>query len=150
MTSIAKTAVLASIIVLTLLTSPTAASWSPPIPNPVLVFTGAEYFTTGGKNFTRYKYEIFNRAAFPRELFTAAPDLPPCGANTNSDRTWIDVFDVRGKRLNGFCALGSPDALVGIWFAVESDIIPSSWIYIEMNDRKTNTRYKSNLAETVM
>jgi hypothetical protein len=149
MTSIAKAVVLVSIIVLTLLTPPIPAS-PPPIPNPVLVFTGAEYLMTGGKTFTRYKYEVFNRAAYPRELFAAAPDLPPCGANTNSARTWVDVFDQRGKRLNGFCALGGPDALVGIWFAVESDVIPPSWIYIEMNDRKTNTKYKSGLAETTL
>jgi hypothetical protein len=148
MTSIAKAALLASIIALTLSSVP--ASAPPPIPNPVLVFTGAEYLTTDGKAFTRYKYEIFNRAAYPRELFAAAPDLPPCGTNTNSARTWIDVFDQRGKRLNGFCSLASPDALIGIWFAAEADVIPPSWIYIEINDRKTNTKYKSNLAETTL
>ncbi len=131
-------------------TSTPAVSPLPPIPNPVLVLTGTEYYVIGGKNFTRFKYEVFNRSAFPKELFAASPDLPPCGANANSDRTWIDFFDQRGKRLNGFCALGSPDALAGIWFAVESDIIPPSWIYIEMNDRRTNTKYKSNLAETTL
>jgi hypothetical protein len=28
--------------------------------------------------------------------------------------------------------------------------VPPSWVYIEMKDRKTNTKYKSNLAETTM
>ena len=26
--------------------------------------------------------------------------------------------------------------------------IPPSWVYIELNDRQTNTKYKSNLADT--
>ena len=83
-------------------------------------------------------------------MFAAAPSLPPCGLNANSSRTWIDLFDQRGKRLNGFCAIGKPGDLIGIWFAIEADVVPPSWIYIEMNDRQTNTKYKSNLAETVM
>jgi len=40
--------------------------------------------------------------------------------------------------------------LNGIWFGLETDIIPPSYIYIELNDRKTNTKYKSNLAETTL
>jgi len=27
-------------------------------------------------------------------------------------------------------------------------VVPPSWVYIELNDRQTNTKYKSNLAET--
>ena len=27
-------------------------------------------------------------------------------------------------------------------------MVPPSYIYIEMNDRQTNTKYKSNLADT--
>lgn len=128
----------------------TVASPAPAVPNPILVFTGAEYYTTGGKNFVRYRYDVFNKEAFPNDMFAAAPALPPCGTNTNSSRTWIDIFDQRGKRLNGFCAIGSPGNLSGIWFAVEADTLPPSWIYIEMTDRQTNTKYKSNLAESVM
>ena len=36
----------------------------------------------------------------------------------------------------------------GIWFALEKDVIPPSWVYIELSDRKTGTKYRSNLAET--
>jgi hypothetical protein len=81
-------------------------------------------------------------------MFSAAPTLPPCGANTKSSRTWVDIFDQRGKRLNGFCALGSSEHLNSIWFALPEDDLPPSWIYIELNDRQTATKYKSNLAET--
>jgi hypothetical protein len=62
----------------------------------------------------------------------------------------VDVYDQNGKRLNGFCALGKPDDLSNIWFALDEEAVPPSWIYIELNDRKTNTKYKSNLAETTM
>lgn len=120
------------------------------IPNPVLVFSGQEPFKTGGKNFVRYRYFVFNDTSFPNTLFAAAPALPPCGSNTKSSRTWVDLFDQRGKRLNGFCALGGNADLSGIWFALEEGEVPPSWIYIELNDRQTNTKYKSNLAETTM
>jgi hypothetical protein len=62
----------------------------------------------------------------------------------------VDLYDQSGKRLNGFCALGAAKGLNGIWFALEQDVIPPSWIYIELNDRETSTKYKSNLAETTM
>ena len=50
----------------------------------------------------------------------------------------------------GFCALGSPDDLGKIWVAFEEGVVPPSWVYIELNDRVTKTRYKSNLADTVL
>lgn len=120
------------------------------LPNPVLIFVGAEYYSNGGKNFVRYRYDVFNKDVYPDEMFSAAPALPPCGANTRASRTWVDLYDQSGRRLNGFCAIGKPSGLNGIWFAVESDTLPPSWIYIELNDRETNIKYKSNLAETVM
>ena len=119
------------------------------LPNPVLYFMGPEYYSTGGKDYTRYKFAVDNSTAYPDSLFAPAPTLPPCGANTNSSRTWVDFFDSRGKRLNGFCALGKAGNLNGIWFAAEIDVIPPSYVYIEMTDRQTNTKYKSNLADTV-
>jgi len=122
---------------------------SPPLPNPVLYFTGSEYYSADGKDWTRYKFAVDNSTAYPDALFAAAPTLPPCGTNTNSSRTWVDIFDHRGKRLYGFCALGSASNLNKIWFAVERDAIPPSYVYIEMNDRQTSTKYKSNLADTV-
>src|SRR5438105_3601534 len=81
---------------------------APPPPNPVLYFTGTEAFQQGGKEFIRYKYDVLNKDQYPAEMFAAAPNLAPCGANTKSSRTWIDIFDSRGKRLYGFCALSNP------------------------------------------
>jgi hypothetical protein len=120
----------------------------PPLPNPNIVFTGFEYYEADGKQWTRYKYRVDNLMDYPNEMFAAAPELPPCGTNKKSSRTWVDIYDQSGKRLNGFCALANHDGLGDIWFALERDVIPPSWIYMEMIDRKTGTKYKSNLAET--
>ena len=120
------------------------------IPNPVLEFLGQEEIQTGGKSYVRYYFDVFNKDEFPDELFTAAPSLPPCGQNTKASRTWVDIYDQSGKRLNGFCALGKRADLTRIWFALGQDELPPSWVYVELTDRKTNTKYKSNLAETTL
>jgi hypothetical protein len=141
------TVLLASLF-LVFLTHSSASTAPPILPNPVLYLMGTEVFSTGGKQFIRYKYDVLNKADYPADFFAAAPALPPCGANTKASRTWVDIFDQRGKRLYGFCALSKPADLSGIWFALESDVVPPSYVYIEMNDRQTNTKYKSNLADT--
>lgn len=122
----------------------------PPVgqPTPVLYLTGQEYYSTGGKNWVRYKYDVLNKDVYPADMFDAAPTLPPCGLNTNSSRTWVDFYESNGTRIYGFCSLGAPADLGLIWFAKEEGVVPPSWVYIEMTDRQTNTKYKSNLAET--
>lgn len=119
-------------------------------PNPILVLSGTEDYESGGKQWTRYVYFVFNREAYTAELFAPAPDLPPCGANANSSRTWIDMFDQRGKRLYGFCAFQSPANLKYVWFALGRGELPPSWVYLQMTDRKTGATYRSNLAETTL
>jgi hypothetical protein len=111
---------------------------------------GQDPFTANGKNWIRYRYDVANKAEYPADMFAAAPGLPPCGTNTNASRTWVDFFDSTGKRLYGFCALSKPDDLGKIWFALEEGVIPPSYVYIELNDRQTNTKYKSNLADTTL
>jgi len=144
-----KNALLAVVtLILVLATHGVAAA--PVLPNPILYFLGAEYAQVNGKEITRYRFDVLNKDQYPNDMFTQSPDLPPCGANTKAARTWVDIYDQRGKRLNGFCALGKSADLNGIWFALETDIIPPSYIYIELNDRKTNTKYKSNLSDTTL
>jgi len=123
---------------------------APVLPNPILYFLGAEYVEIKGKQITRYRFDVANKDQYPDDMFAASPALPPCGSNTKAARTWVDLYDQSGKRLNGFCALGKSADLNGIWFALDTDVIPPSWVYIEMNDRKTNTKYKSNLADTTL
>jgi len=119
-------------------------------PNPVLAFIGSEHTTISGKKMTRYNFEVANKEEYPAELFAVAPALPPCGKNKNASRTWVDIYDQGGKRLNEFCALGKPADLTHLWFALPEDEVPPSWVYIELTDRKTNLKYKSNLAETTL
>ena len=142
-----QTLLLVPVLLGVLLATQRVAS-APPLPNPVLYLMGTEAFQQGGKQFIRYMYDVDNKAAYPEALFASAPALPPCGANTKSSRTWIDIYDQRGKRLYGFCALGKASDLNKIWFALEDGVVPPSYVYIEMTDRETNTKYKSNLAET--
>jgi hypothetical protein len=127
----------------------TPANGAPP-PKPILYMIGSEPFTSGGKNYIRLYYDVFNKADYPADMFAAAPALPPCGLNHNSSRTWVDFFDAAGHRIYGFCALSKPDDLGKIWIAYEEGIIPPSYVYIELNDRQTNTKYKSNLADTTL
>ena len=143
-----KAAVLLAGLALMCLATDRVSTAPSALPNPVLVFTGHESYETGGKSFTRYRYAVDNSAAYPADLFAASPQLPPCGNNTKASRTWVDFYDQRGKRLYGFCALTKPADLNQIWFALERDVVPPSWVYIEMTDRATNTKYKSNLADT--
>jgi len=122
----------------------------PALPNPVLYLVGAESFTTNGTDWLRYRFDVLNKDSYPADMFAASPQLPPCGTNTKASRTWVDFYDQSGKRLYGFCALGKPADLNGIWFALPAETIPPSWIYIELTDRQTGTKYKSNLADTTL
>ena len=116
----------------------------------MLYLKSTEHYTANGKNWIRYSYDVLNKTMYPAALFAPAPNLPPCGANPNSSRAWVDFFNQGGQRLYGFCALGKPEDLDGIWFALEEGVIPPSWVYIEINDRQTNTKYKSNIADTTL
>lgn len=57
------------------------------LPSPRLIYNGSENYTVRGVAYTRYKLEVSNRDDYPASLFKPAPDLPPCGLNTNSART---------------------------------------------------------------
>jgi hypothetical protein len=127
----------------TVLAMPTAAT-----PNPVVILLAPDFFEQGGKQWTRYNLMVVNFNEYPNELFAASPNLPPCGQNTKAARTWVEIVDQSGKRLYGFCALGTNNDLTKLWFALETDIIPPSYVYVILNDRLTNKTYKSNLIET--
>ena len=50
----------------------TLASCGPP--NPVLYLVGTEAYSTGGKDFIRYNYDVQNKDQYPAEMF-AGPGL---------------------------------------------------------------------------
>lgn len=120
-------------------------------PSPILFMTEQQYFTTPAGSFVRYRYDVMNKDSYPAALFAPAPGLPPCGSNANSSRTWVDFFNGRtNQRIYGFCALTNPSQLGSIWFALPEGEVPPSYVYIDMIDRQTNTRYRSNLADTTI
>jgi hypothetical protein len=120
-------------------------------PNPVLYLTGTEHHMANGASAIRFRFDVLNKAAYPAAMFAAAPSLPPCGSNANSARTWVDIFEARtNRRVFGFCALSSPQQLGSLWFALPEGQVPPSYIYIELIDRQTGTRYRSNPADTAM
>jgi len=142
---------LAPAIVLTLILigSAVSARSQSALPNPVLAFSGSTTYQSEGKNYTRYHFYIANADRYA-ELFAPAPELPPCGQNTNASRTWVDLYDSNDKRLYGFCAIMQVKELADIWFNLPEGTTPPSWVYVELTDRKSSTKYKSNIAETVL
>ena len=151
MKTIKKHLMLSAGLILSMAAGSSAAQGPAGPPNPILYMVGNEYYTVNGQNFVRYRYDVLNKDQYPAAMFAPAPGLPPCGSNTNSSRTWVDFFENRtNRRIYGFCALGSPSNLGSIWFALPEGQIPPSYVYIEMTDRQTNTKYRSNLADTTL
>lgn len=132
-------------LLLWLLFAAGAAAAASEAPKPRVLFTGKEYYETGGVQWTRYTLSVFNRSEFPQELFAASPDLPPCGTNTSSARAWVDIYDDGGKRLIGFCALPSTEKLGMLWFSARKDEAPPKAVRVIIDDRKLNRKYESDL-----
>lgn len=88
---------------------------------------------------------VTNWNVYSNELFTEAPTLPPCGSNTKSARTWVDIYDEsNNSKIYGFCALKKNEDLKNIWFKPSAK---SGKVYIILNDRKCGKTYKSNAIE---
>jgi len=116
----------------------------PDLPDPELGFLGAApYLPASGVPHTRYKLAILNWASFPDALFAAAPDLPPCGLNTNASRTWVSIYAGDGSYVYGFCALTDNDQLNDLWFGVAQDEAPPECVYVELWDRRCDIRFRS-------
>jgi hypothetical protein len=112
--------------------------------NPLLELTGIEDYSVNGSDFKRYKLSITNWNVYPTELFEAAPDLPPCGLNTESSRTWVDIYNQDDVRIYGFCSLATSEDLKGLWFAVKQGEMPPDSVYIVLTDRRCDLSYISN------
>ncbi len=85
---------------------------------------------------------VVNWSSYNNDLFQKAPDLPACGKNSNSARTWVDIYNAdTNKRIYGFCALGNNADLKNIWFMPGT---AHGHAYITINDRACKTAYKSN------
>ncbi len=108
-----------------------------------------DYVDGNGNEFTSYELEVTNRSVYPDEFFAPAPHLPPCGANTNSARTWVDIYDQDDNNIYGYCALTSSEDLNSISFSLPSGVQPPQSVYIILADRECDVSYTSNLATIV-
>lgn len=128
--------------------APTAPNASdvvcPPLAAPQIAVSYEETYSAKGGKFDRYRFTIANVSVYSDDLFTAAPDLPACGLNTKSSRTWVDIYDASEHRIYGFCALGEAASLNQIWFAVPVNAAPPSEVYIMLKDRRCNSSVASN------
>jgi hypothetical protein len=119
----------------------------PRLPSPVLACTGIER----RGDFTQVNLSITNFDAFPDDYFAPAPDLPPCGKNTSSSRTWVDIYDATTNiRVYGFCALGSSQDLQKLWFAVAAANPVPAQVYVSLVDRRVNLTMTSNTVSTAV
>ena len=131
-------------------TQPEISINKPPVlPNPLVEFTGKENYQANGQNWTRSKLAVKNHAAYPNAMFAAAPFLPPCGTNTNSSRTWVNIYHYVALKMPpqyiyGFCAFSTSDELVNLWFASPAGRSPPSPVVVVLEDRQTKKNYVSN------
>ncbi len=116
----------------------------PRLPNPELEVIGSEDYDANGQQWTRFLFKIANSDQFLDILFEAAPNLPPCGLNKKSSRTWMEIFDQTGARIYGNCGLTNSDNLNGTWFAIPRESIPPAAVYITLRDRLCGITYTSN------
>jgi hypothetical protein len=125
---------------------------APPYPFPIIAFKGTESYAVGGQKWIRYKIRVTNYKGYPEYMWLANPELPPCGTNSNSSRTWVDIYaaqsanpNIAGNKIYGFCTLKSSQELNDLWFSVKAGQPPPLYIYIVIKERKVGANYKSNL-----
>jgi hypothetical protein len=119
------------------------AQCGPPLPVPRVAFVskGVE------PGFVRYTFSVTNRAMFSNVFFTPSPNLPPCGLNHNSARTWLSIFNANGGAyIYGYCALGSSADMAKLSFAVPKASPQPKAFYITLQDRLCHVTKKSNVA----
>ena len=109
------------------------------MPNPVLVPLYSEP-VGGGSN--RYYFRVENWYNYRDEIFEVSPDLPPCGANPNASRTWVDFYDTQQQYLYGYCALGEA-ADLQLLSVVMTD--PPSEVMMRIWDRRCDNEAWSNI-----
>lgn len=118
------------------------------VQGPIIVYqpTPVDYNDAFGNPYTRYRIPVTNRAIIPQALFDTTGIYGPCGLNNTPSRTWVEIFNgVTNSRMYGFCALGTPNNLAGIWFAIPQGTSPPASVYIELLDRGNGgVRYRSN------
>ena len=119
------------------------AQCGPPLPFPRVAFLNK----VNEPGFVRYWFTVTNRSVFNNVFFTPSPNLPPCGLNNNSARTWLRIYNAgTNAYIYGYCALGSNADMAKLWFAVPSASPQPKAFYITLEDRLCHVTKKSNSA----
>ncbi len=114
----------------------------PDLPKPQLAVESVVWGGIGGSD--HVELDVTNYSSFPDVLFAPAPDLPACGANANSSRSWVDVLrGDTGEYIFGFCSFGQASDLNSLWYQVPAGTGPTS-VKIRITDRKCNQVYESD------
>ena len=119
------------------------AQCGPPLPTPRVAFLNKVNEPT----FIRYWFTVTNRAVFNNVFFTPSPNLPPCGLNNNSARTWLTIYNGdTNAYIYGYCALPNNAAMAKLWFAVPKSRPQPKRFYIKLEDRLCHVTKQSNTA----
>jgi len=109
---------------------------------PELVFKGTE----NEEGWIKYKFGISNWAAYSKELFEPASDLPPCGLNKNASRTLVHIYNGEdSSHIYGFCGFSSSKDLNDIWFSLKQGEQSPGSVYVVLTDRRQDIAVQSNL-----
>ncbi|HTH37706.1 MAG TPA: hypothetical protein VL572_07055 [Pyrinomonadaceae bacterium] len=114
------------------------------LPKPKLALVRVDDAVSSGRRFRMYTIEILNRSEFADELFAPSPDLPPCGRNADSSRTWINIYIDDGTRIYGHCGIRTNAELSSLKFNIPADTKQPSRIYIDLVDRREGKVVRSN------
>ena len=105
------------------------------LPKPKFGFVRVSEQVNNGVAVRTYEVEVANRDKFDNDLFVPSPALPACGQNANASRTWLNIYDGDGIRLQGWCAINASGELAALKFNIPSaDPQPRS-LFIEFIDR---------------
>lgn len=118
-----------------------AAPPDAPLPPPALDYLGYEL----NDGFRRLYFEVTNFGTYAPELFSPAPELPPCGRNTNASRIWLEIY-LDGVRRYGYCALTDPTGAIVLQVAIGSEEPIPSLLGVELWDRATDRRVRTSVA----
>jgi len=116
--------------------------------NPYIEMKHVERDGVRGNQFMYYNFRVRNQNSFLADLFRLSPELPPCGLNENSSRSWVGIYDGEtDQRYYGFCALEHSDGLERLWFAIPLEDEQPKSFYMELEDRQCGKKYRSNTIE---
>lgn len=108
----------------------------------------ADLLNTSPNGTSEFALSFGNLERLPVDVFAPAPDLPPCGANSNSSRAWIEIVEANsGQVLQLVCDARDLNDLQSVRLEIETSEPLSLSIRVVVNDRQTGKLYVS---ETVL